>query len=215
MVGSASPLKPRRVQFSVARNGKFTVATNTRCRLAALQDVPLRAYARVASEVEGIALWLVGSGPDEERLRKLVAELGVSGLRFLGHQEHDTLARFYRAARVVVIPSLWLENAPLVTCEAMAHGRPILASAVGGLPELVADRDNGYLCARRDAAGFAAELGRLLTDLDRAREMGACGRRRLAELRPSSRPAGAHVRGLVARRQPIATRAQLTCDRAP
>ena len=145
-------------------------------------DVLLRAFARVVRDVEGAALWLVGSGPDEPRLRALVAELDVPDVRFLGHQRHDALGRFYRAARVVVIPSLWLENAPLVAHEAMAHARPIVASAVGGLPELLGDGRSGCLCARGDAVDFAATLGRLLANPGLAAEQGARGREHLHAL---------------------------------
>lgn len=136
-------------------------------------DVLLRAFAQVSPERDDAALWLVGSGPDEDRLQALAGELGLSGVRFLGRQDHDALGRFYDAARVVVIPSLWLENAPLVAYEAMAHRRPIVASGVGGLAELVRDGENGYLSARGDACALRARLLPILKDADLARDMGS------------------------------------------
>ncbi|MYE10862.1 MAG: glycosyltransferase family 4 protein [Gammaproteobacteria bacterium] len=145
-------------------------------------DVLLRAFSRVAREIPEATLWLVGSGPEEKRLRELVEEMGLSGVRFLGQHDHEGLARFYRAARVVVIPSLWLENAPLVAYEAMAHGRAIVASAVGGLPELVTDGDNGYLFVRGDVPALAAKLGPVLVDAGLAALLGARGRQRLRTL---------------------------------
>ena len=145
-------------------------------------DVLLRAFARVVGEVEDAALWLVGSGPDEDRLREMAAELGLSGVRFLGHQDHEALGRFYKAARVVVIPSLWLENAPLVAYEAMAHRRPVVASAVGGLPELIEDGHTGRLCTRKDANDLAQKLPDLLLDPELAHAMGTKGVRRLRDL---------------------------------
>lgn len=183
-------------------------------------DVLLRAFARVAGDVEDAALWLVGSGPDESRLRALATELGVPEVRFLGHQRHDALGRFYRAARVVVIPSLWLENAPLVAHEAMAHARPIVASAVGGLPELLGDGYSGCLCARGDAVDFAATLGRLLTNPGLAAEQGARGREHLRALggvdhhvdrlirmyAVAEDPAGAAAMGIQPEPQPRAAR---------
>lgn len=145
-------------------------------------DVLLRAFSKVARDVPEAALWLVGSGPDEERLRGLVEEMELSSVRFLGHHDHEALGRFYRAARVVVIPSLWLENAPLVAYEAMAHGRAIVASAVGGLPELVDDDDNGYLFVRGDVAALTARLEPVLGDAGLAARLGARGRQRLGVL---------------------------------
>ncbi len=156
-------------------------------------DVLLRAFGQVASEVRGAALWLVGSGPDEAKLRALARELALPRVRFLGRQEHDALPTLYSAARVVVIPSLWLENAPLVAYEAMAHRRPIVASDVGGLPELVARHENGYLCGRGDVEGFATHLRRLLADVGLAQEVGARGALVLRELGDADR----HVERLV------------------
>ena len=145
-------------------------------------DVLLRAFARVVGEVEDAALWLVGSGPDEERLREMVAELGLSGVRFLGHQEHEALDRFYKAARVVVIPSLWLENAPLVAYEAMAHRRPVVASAVGGLAELVVHGENGFVCPRGDCKALNDRLRPLVQSAELSRCMGSAGVAQLTKL---------------------------------
>lgn len=145
-------------------------------------DVLLRAFVRVAAEVEDAALWLVGSGPDEGKLRDLAHQLALPRVRFLGRQEHDALPALYRSARVVVISSLWLENAPLVAYEAMAHGRPIVASDVGGLPELVARHENGYLCPRGGVEDFATSLCRLLSDAQLAHDVGARGALVLREL---------------------------------
>ena len=145
-------------------------------------EVLLRAFAQVSGAVEDAALWLVGSGPDEGRLQDLAGELRLPGVRFLGHQGHAALALFYKAARVVVIPSLWLENAPLVAYEAMAHRRPILASAVGGLSELVLDGHNGYVCRRGDATSFGDRLLSLLQNAELCESMGSHGAARLAEL---------------------------------
>ena len=156
-------------------------------------DVLLRAFGQVAAKVPHAALWLVGSGPDEAKLRGLARELALPRVRFLGRQEHNALPTLYGAARVVVIPSLWLENAPLVAYEAMAHRRPIIASDVGGLPELVARHENGYLCARGDVEGFATHLRRLLADVGLAQEVGARGALVLRELGDADR----HVKRLV------------------
>ena len=75
-----------------------------------------------------------------------------------------------------------LENAPLVAFEAMAHRRPIVASTVGGLPELVSNGKNGFLCDRGDAEDFGRKLARLLKDPGLAQQLGSRGTRRLDEL---------------------------------
>lgn len=143
-------------------------------------DVLLRAFAGVVRENEEAALWLVGSGPDEGRLRLIAAELSLPRVRFWGRSDHEALGRFYKAARVVVIPSLWLENAPLVAYEAMAHRRPIVASAVGGLPELVQHGVNGHLFERGNVAALEKSLRCLLDDRELAQKLGSNGVRKLA-----------------------------------
>ena len=71
---------------------------------------------------------------------------------------------------------------PLVASEAMAHRRPIVASTVGGLPELVSNGKTGFLCDRGDAEDLGEKLARLLTDSGLARQLGSRGARRLDEL---------------------------------
>ena len=142
-------------------------------------DVLLRAFSRVVDEFEDAALWLVGSGPDEDRLRSITAELSLASVRFWGRHDHEELGRFYDSARVVVIPSLWLENAPLVAYEAMAHRRPIVASAVGGLPELVRHGENGHIFERGNVAELEKSLRCLLDEPELARQLGLNGTRHL------------------------------------
>ena len=156
-------------------------------------DVLLGAYEKVLRQVPGAALWLVGGGPGEDSLKASVAERGLHGVRFLGTRPAADLAAIYTEARAVVIPSLWLENAPLVAIEATAHGRAIVASRVGGLPELVQHGETGYLCPRGDTNDLAGRLRDLLSDRSLAARLGAAGYRRFAHLRNPDR----HVLGLV------------------
>jgi glycosyltransferase involved in cell wall biosynthesis len=76
----------------------------------------------------------------------------------------------------VVIPSVCEENAPFSAAEALAHGRPIIVSRIGGLPELAAE-GRGFLCEPGDALAFAERIHRLTTDLQLCRDMGAKARR--------------------------------------
>ena len=147
----------------------------------------LAAFANLAGELPAAELWLVGDGPDAAELKAMAREQGLRRVRFMGRRAPDELAEIYQQARVVVIPSVWLENAPLVAIESSAHARAVVASRVGGLPELVEDGKTGFLFARGDAASLADRLRRLLTDQSLARELGAAGRERLAALRSPAR----------------------------
>ena len=108
---------------------------------------------------------------DLARVRRLADQGGVSGsLRFLGRRP-DALD-FIAAADVFVNPSDF-EGLPVAVLEAMALGRPVVATAVGGVPELVDDGDTGCLVPPRDPAALAAAVVRLLDDPDSAHRVGA------------------------------------------
>ena len=143
--------------------------------------VLLDAFAELVGDMPQATLWFVGDGPDAADLKSSVRTRGLCGVRFLGQRSPDELGGLYRHARVVVIPSLWLENAPLVAIEAAAHGRAVVASRVGGLPELVTDGQTGFLFDRGDHAGLAARLHVLLTDRSLAETLGAAAREQFAE----------------------------------
>jgi D-inositol-3-phosphate glycosyltransferase len=139
-------------------------------------DVAIRALA--ALDDRRTTLVVVGgpsgpSGPSESnRLHQLVVELGLDDrVVFLPPQPHDTLADFYRAADVCVVPSR-SESFGLVALEAAACGTPVVAAAVGGLRSLVADGVTGFLVDGHEPADYAVPLSRLLRDRDLAVEMG-------------------------------------------
>jgi glycosyltransferase involved in cell wall biosynthesis len=90
--------------------------------------------------------------------------IGASGLpvRFAGAFERRRMADAYRAIDVLVVPSLWLENSPLVIHEAYQLQRPVIGSRIGGITELVEDGWNGLLFDPGSAAGLAAALRRVI-----------------------------------------------------
>lgn len=101
---------------------------------------------------------IAGEGPDAERLRALAEHLGLRRLRFLGVVPEAAVPATIERARYAVFPSTWDENAPLAALEAMGCGRPIVASAVGGLPELAED-GRGRLFPAGDERAMAEAIG--------------------------------------------------------
>jgi GT2 family glycosyltransferase len=95
------------------------------------------------------------------RLDRLAAQEGV---RVHGAIPHDRVAQALASIDVLVVPSIWPENSPLVIAEAFMAGVPVVASRIGGIPEVVADGRNGLLFAPGDAADLARVLGRLLNE---------------------------------------------------
>jgi glycosyltransferase involved in cell wall biosynthesis len=131
---------------------------------------PEKGIAELVAATRGINLVVAGDGP----LRDSVPSA-------LGFVPHDELDRLYARAAVVVLPS-HREGLPLCILEAMAHGRPVVASAVGGIPELVEDGVTGLLVQPGDVEALRAALERLLADPVLRRRMGRAARRRVTEL---------------------------------
>jgi glycosyltransferase involved in cell wall biosynthesis len=134
----------------------------------------LRALARIG---EPWHLTVAGDGMDLPRARRLAERLGVAGrTTFLGWVTGERLARAYEQAWVVVMPSLWPEPFGMVGLEAMSYGRPVVAFAVGGIPEWLQDGATGWLVPPGDGAALAAKILWLLDRPGVAREMGMAGR---------------------------------------
>lgn len=150
----------------------FDVLLPAAARWAALDPVPLVAVA--------------GDGPLEAALRAQIAELGAP-VRLLGRR--SDVADLLGAADLVVLPSRW-EGWPLAAQEAIRAGVPLVASAVGGLPELVAD--GGVLVRPGDVDALDTAVRRLLEDPVAARAVAAAARRR-AETLPSEQDTVAQV----------------------
>lgn len=140
----------------------------------------LRAAARVSDP--RLVLLLVGRfrTPEyEAEVRAQVERLGLADrCRLVGYQPNPSA--YMRAMDVLVLPTTG-DALPRVVLEAMAHGRPVVASAVGGVPELVVHGRTGLLAAPGDADAFAAAIALLLGDRALGEQMGRAGRRRVEE----------------------------------
>jgi len=147
--------------------------------------VLLRALAEARRELPALELHIAGRGALERPLNELALDLGLSdAVRFLGHVApiQDEIAR----SAVVVVPSLG-EGFGMVALEAMERGRPVVASAVGGLSEIVADGETGLLVSPASVEDLARALLEIGGDLEKAARFGRAGRARaLAEFRQES-----------------------------
>jgi glycosyltransferase involved in cell wall biosynthesis len=142
--------------------------------------VLVQAFAAVAAKVPGATLVLAGDGEQRPSLERQASELGIAGrLRFLGALPRAEMAALYARADVFCLPSTY-EGMPLAILEAMAHGLPVVATAVSGNPEAVEDGVSGLLVPPEDSERLAEALIRLLADADLRRELGEAGRARLA-----------------------------------
>jgi len=115
-------------------------------------------------------------GAYRDLLVSLARERGVAGrIHFLGFR--PDAGALLDQLDALVLPS-WIEGLPLVVLEAMAHAKPVIATPVGGTPELVADGETGVLVPARDPAALAAAIRGLLGDPERGSRLGLAGRER-------------------------------------
>jgi glycosyltransferase involved in cell wall biosynthesis len=124
----------------------------------------LRTALDAVALVPGASLVLVGDGPERTELEGRAAAAEIDGrVRFLGARPRDEVVRLLAGARAALLPSDW-ENLPHAAVEALAVGTPVVATAVGGVPEVVRDDVNGLLVAPGDAEALAAAMRRILDD---------------------------------------------------
>jgi len=145
-------------------------------------EVLVRAFARIAAALPQCRLLLVGGGEEEGALRALAAHLGVASMvQFTGVVRHEDVQRWYSVCDVLVYPrrrgKLTAVVTPMKPLEAMAMAKAIVASAVGGLQELIRDGETGLLCESEDPAALAAALAALATDPQRRAALGEAARR--------------------------------------
>jgi L-malate glycosyltransferase len=130
-------------------------------------------------------LLLIGEGPELERARNLCEELGIEeSVRFLGLLRD--LAPVLAQVDIFLLPSEY-ESFGLAALEAMSCGVPVIATRVGGLPEVVEDGVSGVLCEVGDIGCMARRAGELLADSERRGRMGEAARRRALEAFPRDR----------------------------
>jgi glycosyltransferase involved in cell wall biosynthesis len=121
---------------------------------------------RAVSEVDGLTLLVAGDGPDRARYEDAAREIGLAGrVRFLGPLDRVGVLELFRAADVSLLSSAW-ENFPHTVVEALAVGTPVVATATGGVAEVVCDGANGLLVEPGDAEALAAALRRFFDDGD-------------------------------------------------
>jgi rhamnosyl/mannosyltransferase len=142
-------------------------------------DVLLRAFARLVADVPDARLRLVGSGDAVEDQRELAYSLHITDhVEFAGELTGQDLIDAYSRARALVLPSLTeAESFGMTLIEAMACARPVIGSAIGGIPYVIDDGRTGLLVPPGDVGALSAACRRLLTDDGLCARLGGNGRR--------------------------------------
>jgi glycogen(starch) synthase len=145
-------------------------------------DLALSAFALVLRRVANARLVIGGDGPARSVLERHAAELGIAArVDFLGWVAPDSVASLMNRATVVVVPSRWSEPFCLVALEAALMSRPTVATAVGGLPEIVVHDQTGLLVPMEDRQALADAIVFLLEHADAATRMGVAAHVRALE----------------------------------
>lgn len=136
----------------------------------------LIAALRLLEDIPRLKLLIVGDGPDLPMLQDQAEQEGVADrVIFAGYQPEP--GHFYALMDVFALASAW-EAFGLVNAEAMRCGLPVVATNVGGIPDVVVDGETGVLVPPRDVAAMAAAVRRLLTNKGLRKRMGAAGKAR-------------------------------------
>jgi glycosyltransferase involved in cell wall biosynthesis len=156
-------------RFAVGWIGRMTGVKRT--------DDVLAAFKQLRDSGVDAVLCLVGDGPDRKQLEQRAHELGVvRDTLFLGYQED--VAPFYAAFDALVLPS-GNEGTPVSAIEALAAGRPVVATRVGGVPDVVREGEDGFLVEAGATDELADRLARLARDPELRQRMGNAGRSRV------------------------------------
>jgi glycosyltransferase involved in cell wall biosynthesis len=135
------------------------------------------------SSSEGPPLYIVGDGESRGELEALINDLNLQNrVKLLGRRWGSEVQSLIRNSRFVVIPSEWYDNLPLILCQAYAMAKPVIASAINGIPEYVEDGVDGLLFEAGNAEELAQCIDRLSADTSMLCAMARSARRKAEEV---------------------------------
>jgi glycosyltransferase involved in cell wall biosynthesis len=146
-------------------------------------EILLRSIPPVIQEFGDVKFAISGTGfkKKEQSLRDLAKQLDIEDtVKFLGYVPDEKLPDLYSASDIFVLPAIY-ENFPFAILEAQATGLPVISTKVGGIPEFLADNENGFLIDPGDPAQLTQRVLALLQDPKLAEEMGRRGRKLIEE----------------------------------
>ncbi|MCD7843650.1 MAG: glycosyltransferase family 4 protein, partial [Clostridiales bacterium] len=141
-------------------------------------ETAVKAYEKLPDRV----LKIMGNDDTDEgkKLKDYVKEHELKNIEFLGYKSGAELEEVIKGARFTLIPSIWYDNLPNTALESFQYSKPVIASNIGSLPELVEDGVNGYLFEAGNAEQLAEKI-KLLDDDRKVNVMGVNSRRKLED----------------------------------
>jgi glycosyltransferase involved in cell wall biosynthesis len=124
---------------------------------------------------------IVGEGPERQDLESMAHRLAPGRIEFTGYKPSDELVRILRSSKMVVVPSEWYENCPYAILESFAMGKPVIASNIGGIPELIETEKDGLLFEPGNAGQLADCIRFLMNHRDLAKQFGSNAREKIEQ----------------------------------
>lgn len=123
-----------------------------------------------------VKLKIVGDGPEYQNLLTYISENSITNVDLLGPKWGNDLDPIIKDSEFVIVPSEWYEPSPYVVLQSFAYGKPVIASNIGGLKDLIINKNNGLLFIPGDSDSLAQTIEKLIPDKNLIREMGANAR---------------------------------------
>lgn len=144
-------------------------------------DLLIKAIPLVIKLFPDLDVRIAGSGPQEEELKALAKRLNLEKhIKFLGFIHEEEKYQYYKACKIVVIPSRW-DCQPFALFDAAASGKPVIASRIGGLQDTVDDGKTGFLFESEDIKDLANKIITLLKDEKLREEMGKAAKEKIKQ----------------------------------
>ncbi len=145
------------------------------------EEKGLRTLIGAWKDLPGIPLKIVGDGPDAEEFKSLVSELNIKNIDFLGYKPYLECRKIMNDARFLIMPSICYETFGLTIIEAFSHQKPVIASNLGAMADIVKDRTTGLLFMPVNSNELAEKVKWLWNNEKECRQMGQNARREYEE----------------------------------
>jgi len=142
------------------------------------EEKGIKTLIRSMKDVKSSKLYIIGTGPIEGELKNQVNNLNLKNVEFLGFKTGNELENAIKNSKFTIIPSEWYENCPMSVIEAMAYGKAVIGSDLGGIPELIEDGITGLIFKAGDNEELAKKINYMLDNYKVCKEMGVKGRAR-------------------------------------
>lgn len=118
-------------------------------------------------------LYIAGSGPEKEKIEEFIVQNQLQDrIKLLGFLSQDEIKKYIASSSFVVVPSIWYENCPFSILETLAIGKPVVGSKIGGIPELIIDKENGFLYEYDDVLQLSSIINKLFNNKKMREKMG-------------------------------------------